>query len=73
MRAENCLRRLRYAQPLRRLNGLTLGQRLRERARAVRTRAMPWIEAVRFGAGDVVRRDLVARIVEAYDKAGRNG
>jgi phosphate starvation-inducible PhoH-like protein len=31
------------------------------------------IEAVRFGAGDVVRRDLVARIVEAYDKAGRNG
>jgi phosphate starvation-inducible PhoH-like protein len=28
------------------------------------------IEAVRFTAGDVVRRDLVARIVEAYDKAG---
>jgi len=28
------------------------------------------IEAVRFGSGDVVRRDLVARIVEAYDKAG---
>lgn len=26
------------------------------------------IEAVRFTAGDVVRRDLVARIVEAYDK-----
>ena len=31
------------------------------------------IEAVRFNVGDVVRRDLVARIVEAYDKAGRNG
>jgi phosphate starvation-inducible PhoH-like protein len=27
------------------------------------------IEAVRFTAGDVVRRDIVARIVEAYDKA----
>jgi phosphate starvation-inducible PhoH-like protein len=31
------------------------------------------IEAVRFNSGDVVRRDLVARIVEAYDKAGRSG
>jgi phosphate starvation-inducible PhoH-like protein len=31
------------------------------------------IEAVRFGAGDVVRRDLVARIVEAYDQANKNG
>jgi phosphate starvation-inducible PhoH-like protein len=30
------------------------------------------IETVRFSAGDVVRRDLVARIVEAYDKAGKN-
>ncbi len=29
------------------------------------------IETVRFNSGDVVRRDLVARIVEAYDKAGR--
>jgi phosphate starvation-inducible protein PhoH and related proteins len=28
------------------------------------------IEAIRFTSGDVVRRDLVARIVEAYDKAG---
>jgi phosphate starvation-inducible PhoH-like protein len=28
------------------------------------------IEAIRFTAGDVVRRDLVARIVEAYDRAG---
>ena len=28
------------------------------------------IEAVRFTSGDVVRRDLVARIVEAYDRAG---
>jgi phosphate starvation-inducible PhoH-like protein len=28
------------------------------------------IETIRFDAGDVVRRDLVARIVEAYDKAG---
>jgi phosphate starvation-inducible PhoH-like protein len=28
------------------------------------------IEAIRFDAADVVRRDLVARIVEAYDKAG---
>ena len=27
------------------------------------------IETVRFTSGDVVRRDLVARIVEAYDKA----
>ncbi|MFM9942649.1 MAG: PhoH family protein [Hyphomicrobiaceae bacterium] len=27
------------------------------------------IEAVRFTSGDVVRRDLVARIVEAYDRA----
>ncbi|MCB1460598.1 MAG: PhoH family protein, partial [Nitratireductor sp.] len=26
------------------------------------------IESVRFSASDVVRRDLVARIVEAYDK-----
>jgi phosphate starvation-inducible PhoH-like protein len=31
------------------------------------------IETVRFNSGDVVRRDLVARIVEAYDKAGKNG
>jgi phosphate starvation-inducible PhoH-like protein len=30
------------------------------------------IEAIRFEAGDVVRRDLVARIVEAYDKAGNS-
>ncbi|MDX2202038.1 MAG: PhoH family protein [Hyphomicrobiaceae bacterium] len=29
------------------------------------------IETVRFQARDVVRRDLVARIVEAYDRAGR--
>ena len=29
------------------------------------------IETVRFTSGDVVRRDLVARIVEAYDKAAR--
>jgi len=28
------------------------------------------IEAIRFTAADVVRRDLVARIVEAYDNAG---
>jgi phosphate starvation-inducible protein PhoH and related proteins len=28
------------------------------------------IEAIRFTSGDVVRRDLVARIVEAYDRAG---
>ena len=27
------------------------------------------IAAVRFTSGDVVRRDLVARIVDAYDKA----
>jgi phosphate starvation-inducible PhoH-like protein len=27
------------------------------------------IETIRFTAADVVRRDLVARIVEAYDKA----
>jgi phosphate starvation-inducible PhoH-like protein len=33
-------------------------------------RGIKGIEAVRFGAADVVRRDLVARIVEAYDKAG---
>jgi phosphate starvation-inducible protein PhoH and related proteins len=29
------------------------------------------IEVVRFNSGDVVRRDLVARIVEAYDNAGK--
>jgi phosphate starvation-inducible PhoH-like protein len=29
------------------------------------------IEAVRFTSADVVRRDLVARIVEAYDRAER--
>ena len=29
------------------------------------------VEALRFTAGDVVRRDLVARIVEAYDRADR--
>jgi phosphate starvation-inducible PhoH-like protein len=28
------------------------------------------IEAVRFTSADVVRRDLVARIVQAYDKSG---
>ena len=27
------------------------------------------IEAIRFTIADVVRRDLVARIVDAYDKA----
>ncbi|MCB1504120.1 MAG: PhoH family protein [Hyphomicrobiaceae bacterium] len=31
------------------------------------------IESVRFTAGDVVRRDLVARIVEAYDKSAAGG
>jgi phosphate starvation-inducible PhoH-like protein len=36
-------------------------------------RGIKGIEAVRFTSGDVVRRDLVARIVEAYDKAGRAG
>ena len=30
---------------------------------------VPGIEAIRFAAGDVVRRDLVARIVEAYERA----
>ena len=30
------------------------------------------IEAIRFGGGDVVRRDLVARIVNAYDAAQAN-
>ena len=30
---------------------------------------VPGIEAVRFTAGDVVRRDLVAKIVEAYEAA----
>jgi phosphate starvation-inducible PhoH-like protein len=35
-------------------------------------RAVKGIEVVRFVAGDVVRRDLVARIVEAYDKAGNS-
>ncbi len=30
---------------------------------------VPGIEAIRFVAGDVVRRDLVARIVEAYERA----
>jgi phosphate starvation-inducible PhoH-like protein len=34
-------------------------------------RGIKGIEAIRFNAGDVVRRDLVARIVEAYDKAAR--
>lgn len=29
---------------------------------------VPGIEAVRFTGADVVRRDLVARIVNAYDK-----
>jgi len=33
-------------------------------------RGVKGIEAIRFDVGDVVRRDLVARIVEAYDKAG---
>jgi phosphate starvation-inducible PhoH-like protein len=33
-------------------------------------RGVKGIEAIRFDAGDVVRHDLVARIVEAYDKAG---
>jgi phosphate starvation-inducible PhoH-like protein len=31
-------------------------------------REVPGIEAIRFTASDVVRRDLVARIVEAYDR-----
>ena len=30
---------------------------------------VPGIEAIRFTAGDVVRRDLVARFVEAYERA----
>jgi len=35
---------------------------------------VPGIEAVRFSQSDVVRRDLVARIVEAYDRAtGKTG
>jgi phosphate starvation-inducible PhoH-like protein len=29
---------------------------------------VPGIEAIRFTGADVVRRDLVARIVEAYDR-----
>jgi phosphate starvation-inducible PhoH-like protein len=33
-------------------------------------RGIKGIDAIRFDAGDVVRRDLVARIVEAYNKAG---
>jgi phosphate starvation-inducible PhoH-like protein len=33
-------------------------------------RGVKGVEAIRFDAGDVVRHDLVARIVEAYDKAG---
>jgi phosphate starvation-inducible PhoH-like protein len=33
-------------------------------------RGVKGIDAVRFDAGDVVRRDLVARIIEAYEKAG---
>jgi phosphate starvation-inducible PhoH-like protein len=33
-------------------------------------RGVKGIQAVRFTSKDVVRRDLVARIVEAYDKAG---
>ena len=32
-------------------------------------RGVAGIEAIRFTAADVVRRDLVARIVEAYDRA----
>jgi phosphate starvation-inducible PhoH-like protein len=32
-------------------------------------RGVKGVEAIRFTAADVVRRDLVARIVEAYDKA----
>jgi phosphate starvation-inducible PhoH-like protein len=31
---------------------------------------VPDITAVRFTSVDVVRRDLVAKIVEAYDRAG---
>jgi phosphate starvation-inducible PhoH-like protein len=29
---------------------------------------VPGIEAIRFTGADVVRRDLVARIVDAYDR-----
>jgi phosphate starvation-inducible PhoH-like protein len=36
-------------------------------------RGVKGIEAIRFQSADVVRRDLVARIVEAYEKAGDNG
>jgi phosphate starvation-inducible PhoH-like protein len=36
-------------------------------------RGVKGIETIRFAAGDVVRRDLVARIVEAYDRAGKSG
>jgi phosphate starvation-inducible PhoH-like protein len=35
--------------------------------------AVQGIAHVPFTAEDVVRNDLVARIVEAYDKAGRDG
>jgi phosphate starvation-inducible PhoH-like protein len=31
---------------------------------------VPGITAVRFSSADVVRRDLVAKIVEAYDRVG---
>ncbi len=36
-------------------------------------RGVKGIQTVRFTSKDVVRRDLVARIVEAYDKAGAKG
>jgi phosphate starvation-inducible PhoH-like protein len=32
---------------------------------------VPGIDVTRFTAADVVRRDLVARIVTAYDAAGK--
>lgn len=47
-------------------NGMTSG--LEEAVRLLTD--VTGITAVRFQSGDVVRRDLVAKIVEAYDRAG---
>ena len=41
------------------------------RRRSTLLEGVKGIDAMRFTSGDVVRRDLVARIVDAYDKAGK--
>jgi phosphate starvation-inducible PhoH-like protein len=52
---------------------LAFGQRSGLDEAVVLLDGIPGIEIVRFTSADVVRRDLVTRIVEAYDRAAPKG